>query len=98
MAEIVDASGIAQLATRLGLVDDRTSRELLYELDNPDAGAVDLVKLMERKGHITPFQTAKLLKGETDGYVLGGYKLLYKISSGSFGRVFRGVDPSGQSV
>jgi len=98
MAEIVDAAGIAQLASRLGLVEDRTARELLYELDNPDASAADLVKLMERKSVLTPFQGTKLLKGETDGYILGGYKLLYKIASGSFGRVFRGQDPSGGSV
>jgi len=98
MAEIVDAAGIAQLVARLGLMDDRTARELMYELDNADASASDLVKLMERKGYITPFQTSKLLKGETDGYILGGYKLLYKISSGTFGRVYRGQDPQGQSV
>src|SRR5262249_55039535 len=32
-------------------------------------------------------------KGDQDGYVLGGYRLLYKIASGSFGRVFRAADP-----
>ena len=40
----------------------------------------------------------KLLKGETDGYFLGGYRLLYKIASGSFGRVFRADDPSSGTV
>ena len=38
-------------------------------------------------------QTSKLIKGDTEGYFLGGYRLLYKISSGSFGRVFRADDP-----
>jgi serine/threonine protein kinase len=48
---------------------------------------------MERKGYLTPWQSYKLLKGEPDGYFLGGYRILYKISSGSFGRVYRADDP-----
>ena len=52
----------------------------------------DLLRSLERKGHLTPWQTAKLLKGENDGYFLGGYRILYKIASGSFGRVFRAED------
>ncbi len=48
---------------------------------------------MERRGYLTPFQTNKLLKGDTDGYFLGGYRILYKIASGSFGRVYRCDDP-----
>ena len=44
-------------------------------------------------------QGNKLRKGDTDGYFLGGYRLLYKIASGSFGRVYRGDDPrTGQVV
>ena len=49
---------------------------------------------MERKAFLTPFQTTKLLKGDTAGYFLGGYRILYKIASGSFGRVYRADDPS----
>ena len=34
-----------------------------------------------------------------EGYFLGGYRILYKIASGSFGRVYRGDDPrTGQVV
>jgi serine/threonine protein kinase len=55
--------------------------------------------MAERKGLITPFQGGKLLKGDTAGYFLGGYRMLYKISSGTFGRVYRGDDPrTGQVV
>ena len=51
------------------------------------------------RGYLTPFQSTKLLKGEQDGYFLGGYRILYKISSGSFGRVYRCDDPhSGRVV
>src|SRR5262249_1759877 len=74
-------------------------RDALVELDDPRAPALDLLRLLERKRQLTPWQRQKLLKGDTDGYFLGGYRMLYKIASGSFGRVYRGDDPrSGQVV
>jgi serine/threonine protein kinase len=94
-----DASGIGQLALRLGLVSDDQVRECLIELDDKTAPATDMLRLMERKRYLTPWQSGKLLKGDTEGYFLGGYRILYKIASGSFGRVYRGDDPrTGQVV
>jgi serine/threonine protein kinase len=59
----------------------------------------DMVRLLERRRYLTSWQGRKLLKGDMDGYFLGGYRLLYKIASGSFGRVYRGDDPrTGQVV
>lgn len=99
MEEPVDAGAVAQLMVKLGLLDDHSARELLYELGDKTAPAADLVRLAERKGILTPLQGGKLLKGDTSGYFLGGYRMLYKISSGTFGRVYRGDDPrSGQVV
>jgi eukaryotic-like serine/threonine-protein kinase len=94
----LDAKGMAQFVVRLGLMSDQDAREVVYELDNNAATAEDFVRYCERKTLLTPWQSSKLRKGDTDGYILGGYKLLYKIASGSFGRVFRGVDPAGQVV
>jgi serine/threonine protein kinase len=51
------------------------------------------LRALERKAYLTALQIDKLLKGDMDGYFLGSYRLLYKIASGSFGRVFRGDDP-----
>jgi len=99
MAEPVDAAGVTQQVVRLGLIDEPSAKELLFELDDPTAPALELVKMMERKRLLTPFQSSKLMKGDTDGYFLGGYRILYKIASGSFGRVYRGDDPrTGQVV
>jgi serine/threonine protein kinase len=99
MPSPADANDLAQLAVRCGLIEEGTARELLYEFDDPKGSAADFAKLMERKRLLTPFQSGKLLKGESDGYFLGGYRLLYKIASGSFGRVYRGDDPrSGRVV
>jgi tRNA A-37 threonylcarbamoyl transferase component Bud32/CheY-like chemotaxis protein len=99
MSANLDASGIGQLALRLGLASDDQVRECLIELDDRSAPAEDMIRLMERKRYLTPWQSGKLKKGDTDGYFLGGYRLLYKIASGSFGRVYRGDDPrTGQVV
>src|SRR5262249_44964308 len=51
-----------------------------------------------RKAYLTPWQSGRLLKGDTNGFFLGGYRILYKIASGSFGRVFRADDPASGRV
>jgi serine/threonine protein kinase len=94
-----DATGIGQLAIKLGLVTEEQFRECLLELGDPKAPGAEMLRLLERKRYLTPWQSGKLLKGDMEGYFLGGYRLLYKIASGSFGRVYRGDDPrSGQVV
>lgn len=99
MSISLDASGIGQLAVRLGLLSEDQVRELIIELDDKHAPAEDLVRRAERKGWLSPWQGGKLMKGDLDGYFLGGYRLLYKIASGSFGRVYRSDDPrTGQIV
>ncbi len=99
MSADLDAAAIGNKAVALGLVNDDQVRDALIELDDRRAPAEQLVRLLERKGVLSPLQGAKLLKGDRDGYFLGGYRLLYKIASGSFGRVYRGDDPrTGQVV
>src|SRR5437588_7311502 len=89
-----ETTELGQRALKLGLVNLTQLEEAHLEagVKNPDPQV--LVRILERKGFLTPFQSGKLLKGETDGYLLGGYRLLYRISSGSFGRVFRADDPN----
>ncbi len=99
MSEPVDAAGMADLILKLGLVDEYSVRECLFEIEDRKAPADGLIRMMQRKGFLTPYQGTKLLKGDLTGYFLGGYRVLYKISSGTFGRVYRGDDPrSGQVV
>jgi eukaryotic-like serine/threonine-protein kinase len=99
MSVNLDASGIGQLALRLVLISEDQLRECIIELDDKKAPAEDMVRLLQRKRYLTPWQGHKLLKGDTDGYILGGFRILYKIASGSFGRVYRGDDPrTGQVV
>jgi eukaryotic-like serine/threonine-protein kinase len=94
-----DAATIAQQAVRLGLVTQDQVQDAWDELGQRGGEAEPFLLLMERKGHLTPWQSGKLLRGDTGGYFLGGYRIQYKIASGSFGRVYRAGDPrTGDSV
>jgi serine/threonine protein kinase len=87
-----DAAALAKLAVSLRLVTSAQIAECQEDGRLPTDPKA-LLRALERKGYLTPFQSQKLLKGEQDGYFLGNYRLLYRISSGSFGRVFRADDP-----
>jgi eukaryotic-like serine/threonine-protein kinase len=97
-----DATTFGQLIVKLQLVTPQEMEGAMDEARDETGGRLpDLdrfLRVLERKGYLTPWQSGKVLKGDTDGFVLGGYKLLYKIASGSFGRVFRAVDPRGGRV
>jgi tRNA A-37 threonylcarbamoyl transferase component Bud32/CheY-like chemotaxis protein len=91
MAEM-DVNAFTQQILKLGLVTEAQLAEVRDEIgDMPDLAA--LISILERKSYLTPWQRGKILKGDFDGFFLGGYRLLYKIASGSFGRVFRADDP-----
>lgn len=89
----MDAVEIAQLAQRNGLVSEEQLQQAWDEVGKSNADPMSLLLCLERKGVLTPLQSSKLLKGDQEGFYLGGYRMLYKIASGSFGRVFRADDP-----
>jgi CheY-like chemotaxis protein len=93
MADL-DANTLAQQAQRLGLVSLDQVQDAWAELGQRGGPAEPFLRVMERKGYLTPWMSTKLTKGDTDGYFLGGYRILYKIASGSFGRVYRAEDPN----
>jgi serine/threonine protein kinase len=90
---ISDATQVADLAVRVGLLTPDQVQEGWLEIGQRGGEPEPFLRAMERKGYLTPLQTGKLLKGDKDGYFLGGFRLLYKIASGSFGRVYRADDP-----
>ena len=98
--ETIDALTLANNAIRLLLVQPHHVQEAWDEIgERGGADPEPFLKIMERKGHLTPWQSSKLLKGETGGFFLGGFRILYKIASGTFGRVYRADDPrSGRVV
>lgn len=89
----LDAVALAEQALRLGLLTVDQLQEGWEEVGQRGGEADPLLRALERKGHLTPWQSQKLVKSDVDGFFLGGYRILYKIASGSFGRVYRADDP-----
>jgi eukaryotic-like serine/threonine-protein kinase len=89
-----DAATLAQFARKLGLLNDAQLQESLEFVAEHGPDPLQLQLFLERKNYLTPWQTSKLQKGDYDGYFLGGYRVQYKVASGSFGRVYRAEDPN----
>jgi serine/threonine protein kinase len=90
---------LTRLVVKLNLMTPSQVQECQAAAGSVSENPEELLRVMERRGYLTRWQIEKLQKGDTTGYFLGGYRLLYKIASGSFGRVFRGDDPrTGQVV
>ncbi|MEZ6130173.1 MAG: serine/threonine-protein kinase [Planctomycetaceae bacterium] len=70
------------------LVPPRQWSAVQDELVNGE-GVDEVLALLERRQILTSLQTRRILKGETEGLILGRYKLMYRNASGSFARVFR---------
>ena len=79
---------LSQQLLRLRLIELPQMDEALSQLED-QRDAFELLQALSRNNLLTPYQLGKLEKGETDGLVLGPYKLLYQNASGSFARVFR---------
>ena len=70
-------------------------REVEDELVNGES-VTDILRLLERRQVLTSLQTQRIFKGNTEGLVLGNYKLLYRNASGSFARVYRAETLDGE--
>jgi CheY-like chemotaxis protein len=77
----------------LGLLNEVQAQECCEDPEFDPHDPPSILRVMERKGFLTSWQSQKLQKGDKDGFFIGGYRLLYKIASGSFGRVYRADDP-----
>ena len=80
---------LRQALVKLELVTPAQLEVALNDVASVTRQPGPLLEALERQGALTSYQLAKLQKGETDGLVLGRYKLLYRNASGSFARVFR---------
>jgi CheY-like chemotaxis protein/predicted Ser/Thr protein kinase len=84
-------TSLAERAHQVGIISLDQLRECWDELGTRNAAPEELLRVLQRKGYLTPFQIDKLKKGDTTGYFYGGNKVLYKIASGGFARVYRGI-------
>src|SRR5262245_23745968 len=97
MAELTRKQ-MAQLVIKLRLATPQQVQDCLEELTDSGLEPEPFLQELSKKGLLTYLQIDKLLKGDMHGYYMGSYRLLYKIHSGSFGRVYRADDPNSGRV
>ncbi len=97
MAEL-NRKQMSQLILKLRLATAQQMQDCLDEITDPGNEAEPLLAVLSRNGLLTSLQVDKLLKGDMNGYFMGSYRLLYKIHSGTFGRVYRADEPSSGRV
>ncbi|MEZ6060732.1 MAG: serine/threonine-protein kinase [Planctomycetaceae bacterium] len=61
-------------------------------------GVPEIIERLETQHLLTSLQARRIQKGETEGLVLGRYKLLYRNASGSFARVYRASSLDGRET
>jgi serine/threonine protein kinase len=88
-----DSSFLTNMLLKTGLVTEPQIQEAWEDIGYRTNDAEILLQTLERKGFITPLQSSKVRKSEFTSSTVGGYRLVYKIASGSFGRVYRAEDP-----
>ena len=77
---------------RLRLVTQSELESSLADLRAPTPD--ELLTHLQRQSLLTSLHVQKLENGETSGYYLGRFKVLYLINAGTFARVYRSIDPS----
>ena len=66
--EIQDPVALGRLAVKVGLITEEQFRDALEEIGGKAPDMMTLLRTLERKGWLTPWQSGKLLKGDDDGY------------------------------
>jgi eukaryotic-like serine/threonine-protein kinase len=84
-------SNFQSFLTRTGLMEPAQLQECVARIQASGPSIDALLREIEQRHYLTPYQVSKLRKRESDGLRLGPYKLLYRNASGSFARVFRAV-------
>lgn len=86
------AANFAQLVRQSQLVDEAALGAVLNGL-TPSTSAADLARQLIRAGHLTAWQTEKLLAGKHKGFFLGKYKLLQPLGAGGMSVVYLAQHP-----
>lgn len=84
----------AQRVLQLGLAEPRQIDAARSELGAGDITTDELIRMLQRHGLLTTLQLDKIMRGDSQGYFFGDYKILYLIGVGTFARVYRAAKGS----
>src|SRR6188508_197911 len=87
----LSAEQIAQRAFDLNLLDERQLQEVWGQFGRRNIPGEEFLQALLRREWMTNYQAERLLKGERAGFFYGNYKVLYRVATGSFARVYRAV-------
>ena len=97
-AVVADAQSAAATLVSDGILTLAQSEECLGGLPPGPRGLAAFAATLEERGYLSPYQAGRVKRGDVEGLVIGGYKLLYRNAAGSFARVFRAEGPHGETV
>ncbi len=86
------AEQIAQRTLDLNLLDDRQLTSVWGDFGRRNVTADEFLNALVRRELLTNYQVERLIKGDRSGYFYGPYKVLYRVATGSFARVYRAVE------
>ncbi|QDT46326.1 Serine/threonine-protein kinase StkP [Symmachiella dynata] len=86
---LTSVDNLGHQLVRLEFVTQSELAACMAQLRGNGSTPEDLLRLLERKQHVTSYQVGKILRGEIDFLVQGRYTLMYRNGAGSFARVFR---------
>jgi len=87
----LSAEQIAQRAFDLNLLDERQLQEVWGQFGRRNVPGDEFLQALLRREWMTNYQAERLLKGERSGFFYGDYKVLYRVATGTFARVYRAV-------
>ena len=70
--ELTDGMTLGQLAVRLGLISEDQFRQAVEEAGSPNPATYEMLRILERRGWLTQWQSARLIRGDTLKEVLLG--------------------------
>jgi eukaryotic-like serine/threonine-protein kinase len=97
-ANVKDLSALV-VRSKLLSADDLTAALRALKASGTDATDIDAARRLLVAGkHLTEYQAALLLRGHSEGFFLGPYKILELIAKGRMAGVYKAVHETGQMV
>lgn len=93
---ITSAEELAQHALNHNLLDEMQLRAVWGEIGSRNVGIDEFRQLLLRRDLLTFYQIEHLIAGDRSTFFYGDYKVLYLAGTGTFARVYRATDRTGQ--